>query len=157
MEQSALALEVLKKTGALMKTSFWPKKANAFIHGEMFILNHIAHCGESVIPSQLAAAMHASSARVAMALKSLEAKGYVTRRIDASDRRKVNVFLTPQGYELIKDHKEEMQNKMKLIVSELGEKDTREYIRIVERMTEIARSLSDETEETARSKEHLHG
>lgn len=153
MDTKALAVEMLKKTGELMKTNFWPEKANAFLHGEMFILNYMVHHGESVIPSQLAAAMNTSSARVAMALKSLESKGCITRSIDKLDRRKVNVSLTPRGRELVENQRKEIQEKLELIVRRLGEEDVREYIRIVSRMAEIARNknLFDLS-----AKEHLY-
>ena len=160
MDFSALTYEMIHKTGELMKTSFWPKKATAFIHGEMFMLNHMAHRGESVTPGELAAAMNTSSARVAVALRSLESKGLVTRRIDMEDRRKINVSLTRRGLELVECHKKEIKDKIELILRQLGEDDTREYIRIVERMTEIAQSISSESEETScrhkRHKEHWH-
>ncbi len=110
-----------------MKTNFWPRKANAFLHGEMFILNHMVYHDDSALPSELAAAMNTSSARVAMALKSLEKKGFVTRRIDTGDRRKINVSLTPRGRELVESHKEEMHRKMERILCQLGEADAREF------------------------------
>ncbi len=159
-EYSSLAFEMLKKTGELMKTNFWPRKANAFLHGEMFILNHIACHDESALPSELAAAMNASSARVAMALKSLEKKGFVTRRVDTGDRRKINVSLTSRGRELVESHKQEMHRKMERILCQLGGEDAREFIRIVERMIEIVRSSEDGPEAPdcgCRShKEHWH-
>jgi DNA-binding MarR family transcriptional regulator len=159
-DYSSLALEMLRKTGELMKTNFWPRKANAFLHGEMFILNHMVYHDESALPSELAAAMNTSSARVAMALKSLETKGFVTRRIDTEDRRKINVSLTPRGRELVESHKEEMHRKMERILRQLGEEDARDYIRIVERMIEIVQSMADETETPncryRRHKEHWH-
>ena len=144
MDYSALANEMIRKMGELMKTSFWPRKASTFLHGEMFILNHMLHREDTVIPSDLAAAMHTSSARVAMALKSLEAKGFITRRIDSADRRKINVTLTPHGKELVVEHKMDMQRKIELILSQLGEEDAREYIRIVGRMADIARTIKTE-------------
>jgi DNA-binding MarR family transcriptional regulator len=82
---------------------------------------------DSALPSELAAAMNTSSARVAMALKSLEKKGFVTRRIDTGDRRKINVSLTPRGRELVESHKEEMHRKMERILCQLGEADAREF------------------------------
>ena len=161
MDSSALAIELIQKTGALMKTSFWPKKANTFLHGEMFILNFMAHRNESVIPSELASAMNTSSARVAMALKSMEKKGFITRRIDTEDRRRINVSLTPDGRELVEAHKRDMRKKVEVIINDLGEEDTREYIRIVERMTKIAGRVLDAPEETVchyrKHKEHWHG
>ena len=85
--------------------------------------------------------MNASSARVAMALKTLEAKGYVQRRVDQADRRKILVSITPLGQELIQCDREAMHNRMVLILKELGEADAAEFIRIVIRITEVAQSV----------------
>ncbi len=138
MDYAELASEVMAKTGRMMKSSFWPKKANAFLHGEMFILNYLMSCQGDTMPSELAAAMNTSTARVAMALKSLESKGLIQRRIDSEDRRKVIVSITEEGNELVKSDRQEMRERMVRILRELGEEDAREYMRIIERITEIS-------------------
>lgn len=141
MNYDDLASEMLKKTGAMMKTSFWPKKANAFLHGEMFILNYLVFRETDVLPGELSAAMNTSTARVAMALKSLEAKGLIHRRVDPEDRRKILVSITDIGRELIRSERQEMHDKMVEILRELGEADALEYLRIVERITEISKKV----------------
>jgi len=141
MNYDDLASEMLKKTGAMMKTSFWPKKANAFLHGEMFILNYLVFRETDVLPGELSAAMNTSTARVAMALKSLEAKGLIHRRVDPEDRRKILVSITDIGRELIRSERQEMHDKMVDILRELGEADALEYLRIVERITEISKKV----------------
>ncbi|NLT15597.1 MAG: winged helix-turn-helix transcriptional regulator [Clostridiales bacterium] len=138
MDYSDLAAEVMMKTGRMMKSSFWPKKANAFLHGEMFILNYLVNQNEDALPSELAAAMNTSTARVAMALKSLEMKGLIQRRNDRDDRRKVIVSITNEGSRVVLNEREEMRDRMAMILRELGEKDVREYVRIVDRITEIS-------------------
>ena len=144
MDYDELASEMIRKTASMMKSSFWPKKANAFLHGEMFILNFLMFQDRVVMPGEISAAMNASTARVAMALRSLEAKGYVERSVDQADRRKIRVSITPQGREFIKCDREEMHDRMVLILRELGEADAQEFIRIVGRITEIAQSVFKE-------------
>lgn len=141
MDYTDLAAELMAKTGRMMKSSFWPKKASAFLHGEMFILNYLVNRQEDVLPSELSCAMNASTARVAMALKSLETKGLIERRIDKEDRRKVIVSITQQGNDLVKSEREDMHRKMVQIISELGEADTREYMRIIDRIAEISERI----------------
>lgn len=143
MDYHNLAAEVLDKTGAMMKSGFWPNKAHAFIHGEMFILNYMTFHANEVLPSELSAAMKTSSARVAMALKSLEAKGCVKRRIDTKDRRKVIVSITKLGKKLVETERNNMRSMIEKIIMELGEQDTKEYIRIIGRMTEIAKRINE--------------
>jgi DNA-binding MarR family transcriptional regulator len=146
MDYSELASEVMMKTGRMMKSSFWPKKANAFLHGEMFILNYLINEQSDTLPSELAAAMNTSTARVAMALKSLETKGFIRRRIDKDDRRKVIVSITEEGRRLVMSERREMRDRMVRILRELGEEDAREYIRIIERITEISMRIYNEKE-----------
>lgn len=141
MNYDDLAAAMMQKTGAMMKTSFWPKKANAFLHGEMFILNYLVNRAEDVLPGELSAAMNTSTARVAMALKSLEAKGLIRRRVDEEDRRKILVSITDLGRELVLSERQEMHDKMVEILRELGEADALEYLRIVGRITEISKKV----------------
>ena len=90
--------------------------------------------------------MNTSTARVAMALKSLETKGFIRRRIDKDDRRKVIVSITEEGRRLVLSERREMRDRMARILRELGEEDTREYIRIIERITEISMRIFNEKE-----------
>ena len=136
-----LAAEVMAKTMRMMKSSFWPKRANAFLHGEMFILNFLINCQTDALPSELATAMNTSTARIAVALKSLESKELIQRRIDKDDRRKVIVSITEEGKRIVLSERQEMRDRMVRILTELGEEDTREYIRIVERITKISDSI----------------
>jgi MarR family transcriptional regulator, organic hydroperoxide resistance regulator len=141
MDYDELATEMLQETGAMMKTSFWPKKANAFLHGEMFILNFLIFQGKDVLPGEISTAMNTSSARVAMALKTLEQKSLIERRVDSDDRRKILVSITQLGRELVSNERKEMHDKMMEILEELGEADAREYVRIVSRITEISKKV----------------
>jgi DNA-binding MarR family transcriptional regulator len=141
MDNTSLAVEMLSKTAAMMRTNV-PKQMTSFLHGEMFILHFLAHQEGDVLPSEISAAMNASTARVAMALKTLEGKGLIERRGDESDRRKVKVSLTGQGKKIICEQHEEMVGKMEKILAELGEKDARDYLRIISRMTEISKTIT---------------
>lgn len=143
MDYSALATEMLAATAAMMKSN-GPKQAQSFMQGEMFILHYISHKNTDVIPSEISTAMNASSARVAMALKTLESKGLIERRIDQADRRKIIVTLTDRGRAMTTCQHAEMHARVEKILTELGESEAREYIRIVNRMTEISKRISYE-------------
>lgn len=143
MDYSSLATEMLSATAAMMKSN-GPKQAHSFMQGEMFILHYITHKNTDVIPSEISTAMNASSARVAMALKTLESKGLVERRIDQMDRRKIIVTITDRGRAMIESMHAEMHGKVEKVLKELGEEDAREYIRIVNRMTEISKRIAND-------------
>jgi MarR family transcriptional regulator, organic hydroperoxide resistance regulator len=148
MDYSQLALEVMAANGRMMKSSVWPKKYNNFLHGEMFILDYLMNLQGDAMPSELSNAMNASSARVAMALKSLESKGYIERRIDQEDRRKIIVSITGPGKELVICEREVMRCQMTGILTELGERDAQEYLRIITRIAEINEKTFKRTTES---------
>lgn len=140
MDYSALAAELMSKTAEMLKIN-GPKQAQTFLFGEMFILHFILHHQGEVTPSEISSAMNASSARVAMALKSMEGKGLIERRIDQNDRRKIIVTITEHGKSLIERHHNVLREKVEKILAELGERDALEYIRIVGRMIEISKKI----------------
>jgi len=63
----------------------------------LLLLGAIDRHGEKASPGGLAIAEGMRSSNIAKALKGLEADGYITRRPDEADRRRVNVALTPKG------------------------------------------------------------
>lgn len=141
MDVTALAAEMLQKTRALMKAN-GPKQMGEMFHGEMFIMHYMLQRNDDVLPSEISTAMGVTTARVAMALKSMESKGLIERRADSTDRRKVRVSITEYGKILIKERHESMARKMEQILMELGEADAKEYIRIITRMTEISEKIN---------------
>jgi DNA-binding MarR family transcriptional regulator len=70
-------------------------------------------------------------------LNSLEEKGLITRRIDSDDRRKIIVEITPKGTEHIENlHREATENLKRLLMT-IGEKDSKEFVRILGRLSEV--------------------
>jgi DNA-binding MarR family transcriptional regulator len=126
-----------------METMYYMRKMNSHkqihdsVHGENFVLFFISQNGGKVIPSDISNEMGISSARVAAALNSLEKKGLIIRRIDADDRRRILVDLTDSGKEQVKTHYRMIMNMVKNMLRYLGEKDAREFIRIMKRLAEI--------------------
>ena len=83
-----------------------------------------------------------STARIAVVLNTLEKKGYITRAIDPSDRRRVLVSLTPAGAEYIQGVRRQLRQRMRVLLEELGEADAKEYLRITERMLSITQRMA---------------
>ena len=142
MEESTLALEMMKSTGMLffgMKPGH--NHIRSMIHGEMFILDYLERKNNTVMPGELSNMTGGSSARTAIALRNLEQKGFISRDVDKADRRKIIVTLTDEGRKLTLEERAQVIRKMDAIVDALGEKDAREYIRIVGRIVEISNNL----------------
>ena len=101
--------------------------------GEPFVLRYLQRHGTST-PSQLASALRASSGRISALLTVLERKGFVTREINPADRRGIIVSITTEGKEFGTARFNEAITSMRDLVDDLGEEDTKELVRILERI-----------------------
>jgi len=136
MDYAVLAAEMLEKMQSLRKAS--PQKyIEEALHGEAFVLHIIARHDEAVLPGDISAEMNISSARVAQALNSIEKKGWITRQIDANDRRRILVTLTPEGKSSAEKNHRAVISLAANMLSLLGESDAKEYIRITGRLADI--------------------
>jgi DNA-binding MarR family transcriptional regulator len=107
--------------------------------GEMFVLSVIATASDAVSPGEISAVCGVTTARVAMALKMLEDKGWIIRETDRNDRRRTLVTVTAEGSAAFKRHDAERHIMLEQLLRELGENDAREYVRIIGRVAEITR------------------
>lgn len=130
----ALAQEVLEEFGALGRR-MGSRMQNAR-RGEHGVIHALACSASPLTPSELATLGHLSSARVANVLRSLEEKGLVTREHSQADRRRVTVSLTEAGRAEDKRHKAEFEELASDFLAQLGEKDTREMLRILRRVNQ---------------------
>ncbi len=103
--------------------------------GEFFALSLLLRSAPSS-PSELSRSMGVSSARIAALLKHLEQKGFVQRRTDEHDERRVIVSLTDSGRELIRERRREAIERVAAALRSLGEDDAREYVRLQQKMLE---------------------
>ncbi len=110
------------------------KSLNDSMQGENFVLQYLSHQSGSALPSEISNTMGISTARIAATLNSLEKKGYVTRRIDSNDRRRILVDLTEEGKKMALEHRQHMIDEMAKLLSLLGEEDAKEYVRITSKM-----------------------
>ena len=105
--------------------------------GERGVMRALSCPGGPFTPTELSERTHLSSARVANVLRALEEKGFVTRAHSTEDRRRVTVSLTPAGQEEIERGKAEFEAQASAFLAQLGEKDTREALRILRRTNQI--------------------
>jgi Transcriptional regulators len=112
------------------------KQLNESMHGELIVLTYISRHEGNVIPSEISNELAVSTARVATTLNSLESKGWISRRIDVSDRRRILVELTAQGKEQVEKHHQMMMDITTNMLRYLGEHDAKEYVRIMGRLAE---------------------
>lgn len=136
MDYSALTSELLKKMALLIRSNPH-KQIGEYAGGEICILNYLVYIDGAALPSEMSLAMEISSARIAAILNSLERKEMISRKIDTSDRRKVLVTITDQGKTYVFEKRKHIHRNMERILRQLGENDSNECIRILDRIIEI--------------------
>ncbi len=119
-----------------MRTRNTQKQISESMHGEIFVLNYINRHKGNVIPSDISSEVGISTARVAATLNSLESKGWITRKIDVNDRRRILVEMTLEGKEQVEQHFQMIMKTTTSMLEYLGEHDAKEYVRIMKRLAE---------------------
>ena len=129
------------------QTNYQMKKINhqqiidESLRGEIFTLLFLRDRKNNVLPGEISEIMQISSARVASILNNLENKGFIERQIDKADRRRILVSLTSLGKENANAHYQEVINQICKMFEILGEKDAKEFIRIMNRILDIASTM----------------
>jgi DNA-binding MarR family transcriptional regulator len=91
--------------------------------------------------------MHAGSARVAMMLKSLEAKGFIARRPDEKDRRRVIVTITPLAAEEVSTERGKVRKKIQRVIDAIGLEETQDFLRILKKMLDVIAEMEAAAQE----------
>lgn len=136
MDRERLAERMVDQTELLFRNGP-QKQIGKHAQGECFVLRCLVRAENPLLPSDLSNLTQSSTARIAVVLNTLEKKGYITRAIDPSDRRRVLVSLTPAGMEYIQSVRRQLRRRMRVLLEELGEADAEEYLRITERILSI--------------------
>lgn len=143
MDYEALAKVMLNRMFDLNKTR--PQRnLNEGMRGEGVALQYIIHHGGKVIPSEISSFLCISTARMAVALNNLERKGFITRRIDASDRRRILVEATEAGKAFAEKKEAHMLRHTTQMLMRLGEHDATELVRILERVACVMMEMHPE-------------
>ena len=136
MDYTELASELLNCMGTVRRMK--PHKhMEDSLQGEGYVLGYIAHNGGSALPGEIGRHMKVSAARIAAALNNLEKKGLISRQIDPNDRRQILVSITNEGRELTDRHQKHVLEDTARMLEFLGERDAKEYIRIMQRLAEF--------------------
>ena len=89
-----------------------------------------------------------TKAAVSQMLSSLEKRGFLTREIDRENRRNLIVFLTPAGQQILQVKDNEADSRFAKIITEMGESDTLEFIRLITKMNDALKASIEKQEET---------
>lgn len=87
-------------------------------------------------PGTLSDISELGSGRVANILKSMEEKGYIVRKKDDNDKRKVLVYITDEGKKWHEENKRRVEEEVDSVLKYIGEQDTKELIRILNKVVD---------------------
>lgn len=137
MNYSKLADDLMMKMLQFKKKR--SKILSPIMPGDVVTLDFLTRQKEAVTPGEISEKMDMSTAHVAKLLGSLERQGFVERNVDPADRRRVHVTATEEGRALMTAHRAEICADTTRLLSQLGEHDAQEFLRILDRIIEISK------------------
>lgn len=130
-------IEVLRQY-YYMKT---PLGLENFMQGEMKVLSYIHYTagGGEIATGDIVSALDMTGGRVAGILRSLEKKGFISRRTDENDRRRIMVSPTPAGSDYVENGRELLRSRLSAIINAMGSKSAENFIRSMEEFVDACR------------------
>lgn len=130
-------IEVLRQY-YYMKT---PLGLENFMQGEMKVLSYIHYTagGGEIATGDIVSALDMTGGRVAGILRSLEKKGFISRRIDENDRRRIMVSPTPAGSDYVENGREQLRSRLSAIINAMGGESAENFIRSMEEFVDACR------------------
>ncbi len=112
-----------------------------FMQGEMKVLSYIHYTagGGEIATGDIVSALDMTGGRVAGILRSLEKKGFVSRRTDENDRRRIMVSSTPAGSDYVKNGRELLRSRLSAIINAMGSESAENFIRSMEEFVNACR------------------
>jgi DNA-binding MarR family transcriptional regulator len=124
--------------------SFRPAAAQSVSTAELIVLKgikgHAFDSGELTIPDLLCI----SRAAVSQMLAGMEQKGYITRETNKANRRKQSLALTQKGGAVVADQEQKVEALLAHIVDRFGEKETKQLIKLTNRLMDIIEAIKTE-------------
>lgn len=139
MDKEKLTIELIEAFDSVNKTDILNRFRIA-LKGEDLLICILVRMGGVSTPGQIGEFVEYTPARLSAVLKNLESKGFITKRQDELDKRYSIIEITDKGLEYERELEKEVIGNSLFIVEQLGEKDCAEFLRIVKRLVEIAKS-----------------
>ena len=129
------ARELLLKIRSCRPRSFFGK-VDESQRGTGFVLNYLRESDHEVVAGELARELGVSTARIAALLKTMEKNGLIVRQRSAEDARLTVVRITQAGGECYERMREQILEKIELLIEKVGKDDLEEFIRISNKIRE---------------------
>lgn len=118
------------------------ERMKAGFKGENLILAMLMDMGGKATPGELMQNAECTAARLTAIAKSLESKGFVKRIQNSEDKRSTIIEMTSEGISKFMLLQKEAIESILNLIEKLGENDAREFIRLVQRLSEISSEKS---------------
>jgi DNA-binding MarR family transcriptional regulator len=107
-----------------------------FTTSQLLVLQHVAREGKA-LPSAIARAVKLKQATVTVLLKKLESAGFVTRRRDTEDRRRIWIELSDVGAAALRKSPDLLQNRFERSFAGLDDWEQAMIVAALERVALI--------------------
>ena len=147
MEKDILAKSMMDAFDSINKQELFEKMKITF-KGENLMLAILMKMGGKATPGELIQYTECTAARLTAIAKSLESKGFVKRIQNSEDKRSTIIEMTSEGISKFMLLQKEAIESILNLIEKLGENDAREFIRLVQRLSEISSEKSGLSEVT---------
>ena len=110
-----------------------PPDLRGLSKGEMGILVYLMHVKDGVSAGELSKNLHLTTGRIAATLKTLEKKTFIERKADASDGRKVLVYITASGKKIIQSKKKEVLAHLAKNLEKFSIEEAEQFVQLMKK------------------------
>ena len=113
------------------------EEISAAMRGEMAVLRLLAEEGRALTAGEISRMLKMTTSRIAAVLGALDKKALIVRSTDAQDKRRIQVTLTSKGLAMTQRKKQADLKNISHALSQLGEQDAKDFVRLMGRMNDI--------------------
>ena len=110
--------------------------------GELAVLIYLIDENNGSNARNISQRFDINTSRVAAILNNLSKKGFIERRSDSNDKRKICVYITDKGRQYGEERRRYILEHVCRMLEKLGEKDAREHIRIMKKISNLCLDIS---------------
>lgn len=137
MDKDILAKSLLDAFDSINKQELFEKMKIVF-KGENLMLAILMDMGGKATPGELIKYTECTAARLTAIAKSLENKGFVKRIQNSEDKRSTIIEMTSEGIARFMLLQKESIERIFNLIEMLGENDAKEFVRLINRLSEIS-------------------
>lgn len=137
MDKDILAKSLLDAFDSINKQELFEKMKIVF-KGENLMLAILMDMGGKATPGELIKYTECTAARLTAIAKSLESKGFVKRIQNSEDKRSTIIEMTSEGIARFMLLQKESIERIFNLIEMLGENDAKEFVRLINRLSEIS-------------------